>query len=122
MQTQLTIFTSSARTATTTSPDFTLGHAGFGRFTIDVTVVPGVDTVTLSVQGLDRASGKYITHLATTAISATGTTQLEIGPSIAAAANVSANKLLPETFRVVVTHSAATSFTYTVGAEYVLYR
>lgn len=122
MQTQLTIFSSSARTATTTSPDFALGHAGFGRFTIDVTSAPGVDTVTLSIQGLDRASGKYVTRLATTAISATGTSQLEIGPSITAAANTAANGLLPETFRVVVTHSAATSFTYTVGAEYVLYR
>lgn len=122
MQTQLTIFPSAARTATTTSADFTLGHAGFGRFTFDVTVAPGVDTVTLSINGLDKASGKYITRLASTAISAAGTTQLEIGPSITAAANAAANALLPETFRVVVTHSAGTSFTYSVGLEYVLYR
>jgi hypothetical protein len=118
MQAQLVVFPSAARTATVTSQDYSLGHAGTGRLTFDVTVAPGVDTVTLSIQGKDVASGKYITLLASAAISATGTTQLTIGPTIPTAANAAVQTLFPETFRVVVTHSAGTSFTYSVGLEY----
>jgi hypothetical protein len=118
MLSQLTILVSAVRAATVTSADYTIGHAGYGRFTFDVTAVPGVDTVTFKVQGKDSVSAKYVDILATAAISATGTVQLEIGPTILAAANSKAQTYLPETFRVVVTHSAGTNFTYSLGLEY----
>lgn len=120
MQAQLTILPSAARTATNASIDYSLGHGGYGRFTIDVTAAPGVDTVTFNIQAKDATSGKYTTLLASTALAGTGTVILEIGPTITASANATANRLLPETFRVQVVHSAATSFTYSVGLEYVL--
>jgi hypothetical protein len=118
MLSQLTILPSAARTATVTSPDYTLGHCGYGLFTLDFTAVPGVDTVTVKVQGKDTTSGKYYDVLVGTAVSATSTVQLEIGPSIPASANAKAQTWLPETFRVVATHSAGTSFTYSVGLAY----
>lgn len=120
MQAQITLIPSAARTATNNTIDYVLGHSGYGRFVIDVTAVPGVDTVTFTVQGKDNASGKYFTLLASAAISAISTVTLEVGPTITAAANASANKLLSETFRVLVTHSAGTSFTYSVGLDYVV--
>lgn len=117
----LIVFPSAARTAVTTaSPEYAMNHAGYGRATCDITAAPGVDTLTFEVQGKDKASGKWFTVLASAALSAAGTVQLEIGPGVAAAANAAADKLLPEVFRVVATNSSATgsSFTYSVGFEY----
>lgn len=106
-----------ARSATTTSATFTnYAHRG-GHFIIDVTAVPGTDTVTPKIEGYDSASGKYYTLLEGTASAATGTVVLSIYPSITAVANVSSNNILPIKWRVVMTHSAASEFTYSVAAN-----
>lgn len=118
--TSVVVLTSAARTTNTTSVDFALNHAGRGRFTIDITAVPGgasTDTVTFSVQGKDAASGKYATLLSTAAVSAVSTVMLEMGQGVADSANAAANKMLPACFRLLVTHSGAGSFTYSVGAD-----
>jgi|SRR5687767_7372946 len=112
-----TVLISTARIATHNSADMiTSGHKG-GHIVIDMTAVPGVETVTFTVQGKDPLSGKYYTILASTAISATGTTVLKVFPGATAAANAAANDILPETWRVACTHSASGSFTYSVGAS-----
>ena len=84
---------------------------------IDVTAVPGTDTVTFTIEGKDQASGKYYTLLASAALVATGTVVLRVYPGLAVAVNASANAVLPRTWRVKVEHSAATDFTYSVGAN-----
>ncbi len=84
---------------------------------IDMTAVPGVQTVTFTIEGYDRASDKWYTILASTAIVATGTTVLRVGPALTAAANSVANAFLPVGWRVKATHSGAGNFTYSVGAN-----
>ena len=110
-----TVMASAARTATTTSGDISADVYRGIHLIVDVTAVPGVDTITPKIQGFDATSGKYYDILVGAAISATGTTVLKVFPSIAPSANASAQDLLPRVWRVVVTHSAGTSFTYSVG-------
>lgn len=106
---------SAVKAATQTLADQTnRSHKGI-QVTLDVTVVPGTDTVTLSIQRKDPTSGKYSTILAAAARVATGTDVLTVYPSIPDEANLRQAQVLPDTFRLLVTHSAASNFTYSVG-------
>lgn len=111
------VLVSAARTATNNSGTFTNRSARRLHLIIDVTVAPGVDTVTPKIEGYDPISGKFYTLLTGAAISTTGTNILKIGPGLSASANVSAADFLPAFWRVTMTHSAATSFTYSVAAN-----
>lgn len=82
---------------------------------LDVTAVPGVDTVQLVIEGKDVASGKYIQILAAAARAGAGTDVITVGSGLPVTANVSANDELPEFYRFRVVHSAGTNFTYSVG-------
>jgi hypothetical protein len=82
---------------------------------IDMTAVPGVETVTVTIQGKDPASGKLYTILASTALVAVATTILKVGPGLTAAANLVANDVLPHDLVIDFNHSAAGSFTYSAG-------
>ena len=110
------ILASAVRTGTTTSADIyrTVEHGA--HFVFVITAVPGVDTVTPKIQGKD-ALGNYYDILIGTALVATGTTVLKIYPGIGAVANGASPDILPDVYRVVVTHSAGTSFTYTMTAN-----
>lgn len=111
------VLASAVRAATTNSSKYeNYGSRGI-HLVIDVTVVPGVDTVTPKLEGYDAVSGKYYDLLVGTAMVATGTQVLKLYPSIATAANAAANDVLPTAWRVTMTHSAATNFTYSVGAS-----
>lgn len=110
-----TIMTSAVRAATTNGQDMSNDSSAGIQVVFDITVAPGVDTVTVTIQGKDPVSGKYYTLLAGAAESATGTKTYTVYPGIAVTANVSASTILPKTWRVIVTHSAATSFTYSLG-------
>jgi hypothetical protein len=81
---------------------------------LDVTLVPGVDTVQLVIERKFALSGKYVQVLAAAARAGTGTDVLTVYPGVAAVANVSANDALSDIYRVRVIHSAATNFTYSV--------
>lgn len=111
------IFASAVRAATTNSAVFTNYTSRGGHIVIDVTAVPGIDTVTPSVQAFDPISGKFYDILVGTALVATGTVVLKVFPGIASSANASANDFLPLNWRVVMTHSALTNFTYSVSAN-----
>jgi len=112
-----TILASAVRAATTNGADNVNYGARGIHVVIDVTAVPGIDTVTPTIQGYDPASGKYYTILAGAAIVATGTVVMRVYPSQVAAANVAVADCLPSMWRVIMTHSAATNFTYSVGAS-----
>lgn len=109
---------SAVRNATLVGSDINKnpGIAGVKAF-LDVTVVPGVDTVQLVCEAKDRASGKYVQLLACAARATTGTDMLTIYPGITAAANVSASDVLPDTYRFRVVHSAGTNFTYSLSSD-----
>lgn len=82
---------------------------------LNVTAVPGIDTVTLVIEGKDPVSGVYSTVLQAAARIATGTDVLQVQPGGAVTANVSANASLPDVYRVRVVHSAASNFTYSLS-------
>ena len=111
------VLQSAVRTATTSSATFVNLSANRLHLIVDVTVAPGGDTVTPKIEGYDAISGKFYTLLTGAAISTTGTNVLKIGPGLSASANAAAADFLPSAWRVTMTHSAGTSFTYSVAAN-----
>lgn len=111
------VLASAVRAAANNSDDQLNQFARGASIVIDITAVPGVDTVTFTIQGKDPTSGKYYTILASPALSATGTLVLRIFPGLVAAANATVNDVLPRAWRVSVAHSAGSNFTYSVGAS-----
>jgi hypothetical protein len=115
----ITVLASAARTTTTNSADQKNTDYRGVHVVVDITAVPGVETVTPKIQGKDALSGKYYDILVGAAQVATGTVILKVAPGLLAAANTVANDALPIDWRIVMTHSAAGSFTYSVGANLV---
>jgi hypothetical protein len=74
----------------------------------------GSGSVVLTIQGKDKASGKYYTLLAGAAVTTNATNVYTVYPEIAAVANVSARDVLPETWRVTVSGNGSAT-TYTAG-------
>ena len=111
-----TILASAVRAATNSSAVVNNYGARGMHLVIDMTVVPGVDTVTPKIEGYDPTSGKYYDILVGAAIVATGTVVMRVYPSQVAAANVAVSDCLPSAWRITMTHSAATDFTYSVAA------
>jgi hypothetical protein len=102
-------------TTTQTSPDFGNSSARGLTVILDMTTV-GTGSVTLSIQGKDRTSGKYYTLLTGAAVTTNVTNRYTIYPGYPVVANVSANEVLPAIWRIVCTANNANAATYTVGA------
>jgi hypothetical protein len=120
--TEGTALSSSARSATNNSADLTNYNAKGVVIYFNVSVVPGTDTVTLSVEGKDPVTGNYGVLFTATAIATTiqpARYVLYPGASGAGPTGVLAIPI-PRTWRIKITHSAGTSFTYAVGYSYVL--
>ena len=118
-----TILSSAVRNATTVSADQTNYNATGVTIILDVTAVPRTDTITLDIEIKDSITGKYVSILTGSAISAIGTYVYQVGRGIAdgqskfdAIEQVALNR----TWRVKITHSAGTNFTYSVGGCYIL--
>lgn len=121
--TELTLLSSAARTATTSSTDQVNYNARGVMVFFSITAIPGTDTVTLTIEAKDPIAGTYEALLAGVAESATGTKCYLVYPGASAAANgvdVVNGFPLPRTWRVTVTHSAAGSFTYSVAASLIV--
>lgn len=86
---------------------------------LNVTAVPGTDTVQLVLEEIDPVSGVASIIAATTATAATGLVRLKLKQAIAAIApsttQVQVQDTLPYDWRLKVVHSAGTTFTYTLG-------
>lgn len=107
-----------ARTATNSTVDqVNMGWRG-AVVLVNVTVAPGGDTITVSIQGKDPASANYYTILTGAAETTTGLKVYKVYPGVTAAANAAASDIIPQTWRVTITHSAGTSFTYSVSYYY----
>ena len=115
----LTLLASAARTATVASPDQTNFNGCGVHVILDVTAA-GTGSITLTIQGKDPVSNKYYDILAGVAVTTNSTNVYKVYPGLPATANVSANDLLPRTWRVNVTHNNANSITYSVGAAVIL--
>lgn len=75
-------------------------------------------TLTVTIQGKYPVSGTYYTLLASAALNATGFTRLTVYPGLPATANVSANDLLCDTWRVLWAIGGTTpTVTATIAAQ-----
>jgi hypothetical protein len=115
-----TILGSVARTATPTIDDFILPEqpgerAGGLIVVIDVTAIAATPSVVFDIVAVDQLSGKSPILLSSAAITATGTTLLQIGPGMLAVANLVADSNVPPVVSVIATHADADSITYTVA-------
>ena len=120
---EVTLLASAVRAATTSSADQINYNAKGVYIFFNITAVPGVDTVTLTITAKDPVAGTDEVLLTGAAEAAIASRCYLLYPGAGAAANgvdvVNAFPL-PRTWRVTVTHSAATNFTYSVGAAYIL--
>jgi hypothetical protein len=87
---------------------------------LNVTAVPGTDTVQLVLEEIDPLSGVVAQIAATTATTVTGLVRLKLKQAITAIApsvtQVQAQDTLPANWRLRVVHSAASNFTYSLSA------
>lgn len=115
----VTIASLAAATVTTNTADMTNPlHRGV-KVVVDITAITGTTpSLVVTIQGKDVKSGKYFTILASASLTATGTVTLTVYPGIATSANVSANDVLPATWRVLLTIAGTTpAVTATIGAS-----
>lgn len=109
-----TALASAARTATTNSAD--LGNPDARGVMVFFDVTAGATLLlTLSIEGKDPASGKYVSLMSGASVTGVATNMYVLHPAITETANVDAAVPLPATWRIKVTHGNATSTTYTVG-------
>lgn len=113
-----TVLASASRSATVNSADQTNLHCRGVLICFNVTVVPGVDTVQLSLQGKDPLSGEYIEIVTSTAVATTGARFIYLAPGAGSLGSFNNyfNGQLPHTWRARMSHSGAGAFTYSVGA------
>ena len=115
-----TIFTSTARAATVVSAVFSAEEVINSTFIFDVTAVSATPSVVPTIEGKDQLSGSFYTVATGAAITATGTTTLQIGKDLEIVASEAASDFLPKEYRVTMTHADGDSITYTVGANHMV--
>lgn len=108
---------SAVRAATTSSADITNYNGRALLIIFRITAVPGADTVTLSVEWKNPADGAYYSIGADSAQSTATTRRIQFGLAAGTGGNFdkTGQIAIPRTFRITVTHSAGTNFTYSVG-------
>jgi hypothetical protein len=110
-----TALASAARTTTTASGDISNPDGRGVWVVLDLTAFTTAASLTLSIQGKDPASGKYVTLFTSAAVTTVSTNAYVVYPGITETANVDASVPVPKTFRVNVVHGNANSTTYSVG-------
>jgi hypothetical protein len=89
----------------------------YGRLTIDATAITATPSVTVTIRGVDKVSGKKRDILASAAITGVSTVVLEVGPGLTASANAVANNFMPTDIEIDFTHGDADSITYSAGLD-----
>lgn len=107
--------TLTASTATTQTADLDNNLGARGVTVYVKTTAIGTGSVTVTIQGKDKASGDYYTLLAGVAIVTNTTNRYTVYPGLTAAANVTASDVLPDVWRILVTANNANPVTATVG-------
>jgi hypothetical protein len=116
MAKHVTVYASAARTATPTAVTVPVGRYRALHLVIDSTAVTATPSIVCTVDAQDPVSGKFYNLLTSAAIATVSTVVLKIGRGLTAAANLTANDVLPSTIRITMTHGDADSITYTVAA------
>jgi hypothetical protein len=109
------VLASAARTATTTSE--TQNNDSYNGIQVSVNVSAGTSgfSVVPKIQGYDVGSGAWYDILTGAAITSASRVNLTIFPGAPVTSNVSANGVIPKSWRVVVTPADTKSVTYSVG-------
>ena len=110
-----TLLPSAARTTAPANIEFDNPFAGI-EVDVDITAIAATPLVTVNIERLDAASGKWLTLLTSAALGAVATTRLRIHPRLTAAANVTAQDRACGRLRTRITVADADSATYSVGA------
>lgn len=109
-----TVFSPAVRTANVTSGEI-YNHGAVGlRVDIDLTAFTGT-SITFTLEAFDQGKNGYVVELASAALVAAGHVVLQVHPNITAAANLVAQRIPVERYRV-VTSGTFTSATYSVTA------
>lgn len=89
------------------------------KVVIDITAITGTTpSLTVTIRGRDPMSNKAYTILASAALTATGTVVLTVYPGLVAAANLTANDVLPALWDVLLTVAGTTpAVTATIAAS-----
>ena len=114
---EVTVLPSAARTATPAAVVVGSVYARGVHVVVDVTAVGVTPSITVTLESQDLTSGKWYPLLTSAAISTVSTTVLKVYPGATVAANLAANDVLAEAFRVTVTHANGNSITYSVSAH-----
>lgn len=112
-----TFYSSEARTATPTAVQVSDNYAKGIQVVIEVTAASATPSVVPTIDGFDPASDTWYNLLTGAAITAVSSTVLRVHPELTAAANLIAQDMVPETYRIVMTHADADSITYSVGVN-----
>lgn len=122
--TEATLLASASRTATVTSATVTNHNARGVLLCLNISVAPGAQTLTPAVQWVEPTSAATPTLATFPTVSSVGTVAYLLYPGAAetvAVTNLETQALpLPRSWRLVVTHSAAGAWTYSVGYALVL--
>lgn len=117
------ILPSAARTATVVSPVLGATGASGLMLVVNVTSITLTPSVVFTIEGLVWPAGNTpgatpvaFTLLTSAAVTATGTTVLQVAPGLTPAANAAASSVLPDSWRVTATHGDTDSITYSVVA------
>lgn len=112
------VIASAARTAdVTTNPVYSRGATGLTA-TLVVTASAATPSITFAIQAYEPASATWVTLLTSAAITGASTNTITVSPQIATSANVSLNRIIPDTVRIFVDHSDTDSITYSVGLDW----
>lgn len=111
------LIASAARTAGIASSTLTNYNGRGIKIVTDITAASGTGGLTIQLQIFDAVSGKFVTVLQSALTIAISTVVLTLYPGIAAVANVSANDVLPRSYRINVTAGDGSSYTYSVGVH-----
>lgn len=120
--TDVTLLTSAARTATVSTADQQAYFASGVYVYVKVTAITDTPSVVLTLEG-KLPNGDYVTLLTAVAVTGTGTTVYLLHPDAGAAAEgvtKVVNFPIPLNWRVTMTHGDADSITYEVYATVVI--
>lgn len=87
------------------------------RVAVNISAI-AAGSLTVAIKGFDQSSGATWTVLTSTALTTTGLTLLEVGPTVPASANLIAQDYAPVWFEIVCTVSTG-PVTATIGAHYI---
>ena len=106
------VLASASRTTTQTSDDLAVSARSI-EVRLNMTVV-GTGSVTVAINGKDLASGTYYNLLTGAAVVTNSMNRYKVSPHLTAAANATAQDIVPDVVQIVVTANNANPATYSV--------